>query len=1815
MGELSANQFFKGLNSDDEDRILEPGEYRYALNIRSGSSDSDNIGAVENVKGNVKIEFDLPEGDNICIGTHFDKENVTVFYFIYNSNGNHRIQRFYPEQDKIELILEAESLNFDKNHLITHANLVDEDKLYWTDNFNPPRKINIDKANDTDKFREFNLYFGLDAEELWDNQAVDYNLRLIAPDGINNVFDTPITTIQGLTYEETAREIARCINQTAPFKNSIEAEACGRYVSCKMKYQGDYQPIFYSSVHDVIAVPQNYYVKPLISEVMERIKAPAKCEPTVSLESDPSRSTNYLLKKLFQFRVRYYFDDFEKSVLGPISCLSIDETSCDAEISDSPFNCIKVNFTEDKLNDINFLAIIKKVELFVREGNDGTWNSVDVIEQEDFGVGENFFRFYNDNSYTAIDDITANKFSDSVPLLSATQEFVKNRLYDGNTLEGYDPTCIDAEIEVTYEEAPDTETYSITGKVIIVNPFVELGNFVEYQPIHDLQDGNGTVWGGFGATTVVGGVGTDYKQTLPLDGFTVYLAGTDLYGVSKQVAPSINNAVYLQNNVMNSDNGQGRRNAIRDGIKDDLLYSEFTIKNVPPGRYVVRVASHLTTEDDLNDPSRKYQGTSTNVFEMGGSTRTEIEIVVTNSNVDIGEIKVADLTDPGFISDTESVTGYVVGNDIPTSNWANPSQPTEEELMADVRIEQARVEFNKGFPPFLIFGNNRHRYTDHNGYFFYASSLHQIAGIKVDNDASKTRVLQYGMSPTTYKTDGTIFNGGLFGELNQVIVRATSNDVKNFGRTRLIGRVTNAGGDGVKGVTVVNTKGDVQESDLNGYFQIITYGDTREYDINSGSYTGERRVIYASGEVGCQYEFDPLFEDYFLPITSSGNYNFNNPFDLQVVSATLLIGAVNNGFKRGWDGSFGLMYLDFASRNNLVNTSDKTKVHINFYTEPDENGVLYPAGKPVLTWKINHRPPEWATHYVWVRTRNEALNDYLQFVSNSVEYLDDFDNTSTFNNATKIRIDISNIGDYKTKFPNSQVGIIPDNEYRVRFIRNSSGNLFSDYIDMEIIEATSSTITIYQNFALGQLSQGVLFEIYRPKREAQERLYYEFGECFLIEDGFHKGATSDQKLWRFTDNFFSGGNVGFISDQEHNLNVGDVINVAQDKGFTNASYEGEATVLTVIDDFTIVTDIPFVTATGPEPGEISIPASGVFLNGDAYYRLRNMPTSTGSKQELIDDASVSDFFQSRFSCLGRVSVENTDQGQIRRDTLVRFSGKIFPETKINGLSTFDALDSKPLPQENGPIYKLQLAENVLIAIHQLRWTSIYIEERLITSPDGTEQLSITNEVIGATRTLRGKWGTVNPESVDEHEGNIWAWDLNKGEVIRYSNNGLQPISDYKMSNYFATKSKTYLNLPRIDALKAYGVYDPFFDEYILSFADVKESDIEVITDEIEQFEGVEDPRLPPEVPPDNIVELDPLPNKPQRKTSGRVTEGTRGRRSTAKAGIDCLYREDITQTVEFSTSYLVPFNVAGSIDPLMTTTIPATGNDVIEVTATNPNSSVVISPSGNAILSGPNPSFTDTQLIICAGNNSQPFKVIHQYSDCEPQEIALLYPGQCVLITREAGEVTTCGDIWTATPLEICGDTAPEEAIIVKGETIAFSERLTRWTTFYSFEPEFYSKTAQDIVSFKSGELWRHNVGDDDSYNNFYGEQFTSRIRSLFNEAPGKVKVLRAISIESDYAWSVREVVIPPNQKYPQGMVSRIKKGKFKNKEGVYYSEFLKDLNTPNAASQIEALVNGRDLRGKVAEIELENDDTHLVVLFAYNVLHSASEMSKKATP
>lgn len=133
------------MNSDLDDRFIEQGDYRYALNIRNSRSDGEGQGAIENTKGNTLVAFDLPVGNNKEIGSYYDTVNNLAYYFVWNSGSNHLVLEYNPSINDIRFVLQSTLLGFDTSYPILHIVKID-DLLYWTDGLNEPRYLNIQNA-------------------------------------------------------------------------------------------------------------------------------------------------------------------------------------------------------------------------------------------------------------------------------------------------------------------------------------------------------------------------------------------------------------------------------------------------------------------------------------------------------------------------------------------------------------------------------------------------------------------------------------------------------------------------------------------------------------------------------------------------------------------------------------------------------------------------------------------------------------------------------------------------------------------------------------------------------------------------------------------------------------------------------------------------------------------------------------------------------------------------------------------------------------------------------------------------------------------------------------------------------------------------------------------------------------------------------------------------------------------------------------------------------------------------------------------------------------------------------------------------------------------------------------------------------------------------------------------------------------------------------------------------------------------------------------------------------------------------------------
>ena len=83
--------------------------------------------------------------------------------------------------------------------------------------------------------------------------------------------------------------------------------------------------------------------------------------------------------------------------------------------------------------------------------------------------------------------------------------------------------------------------------------------------------------------------------------------------------------------------------------------------------------------------------------------------------------------------------------------------------------------------------------------------------------------------------------------------------------------------------------------------------------------------------------------------------------------------------------------------------------------------------------------------------------------------------------------------------------------------------------------------------------------------------------------------------------------------------------------------------------------------------------------------------------------------------------------------------------------------------------------------------------------------------------------------------------------------------------------------------------------------------------------------------------------------------------------------------------------------------------------------------------------------------------------------------------------------------------------------TLTYADNVGGWVSFYSFYPDWIIGMNQHLYTFKNGNLYKHN--ENALYNNFYGEQFSSRVTSVFNDTPLQNSIYKTMNLESDNPW------------------------------------------------------------------------------------------------
>ena len=155
MAEIKNTFLKQKMNQDIDSRLLPNGEYREAINLMISRSEGSTVGEFENALGNTSIRS-LNEDNAVIIGHYVNETTNKVYLFATDYNEVNGVRSVGAKNFIYELTLEGSFnlvtlvtgnfLNFNQSFPVIGVNLV-EDLLFFTDNLNQPRKINISLAN------------------------------------------------------------------------------------------------------------------------------------------------------------------------------------------------------------------------------------------------------------------------------------------------------------------------------------------------------------------------------------------------------------------------------------------------------------------------------------------------------------------------------------------------------------------------------------------------------------------------------------------------------------------------------------------------------------------------------------------------------------------------------------------------------------------------------------------------------------------------------------------------------------------------------------------------------------------------------------------------------------------------------------------------------------------------------------------------------------------------------------------------------------------------------------------------------------------------------------------------------------------------------------------------------------------------------------------------------------------------------------------------------------------------------------------------------------------------------------------------------------------------------------------------------------------------------------------------------------------------------------------------------------------------------------------------------------------------------------
>ena len=179
----------------------------------------------------------------------------------------------------------------------------------------------------------------------------------------------------------------------------------------------------------------------------------------------------------------------------------------------------------------------------------------------------------------------------------------------------------------------------------------------------------------------------------------------------------------------------------------------------------------------------------------------------------------------------------------------------------------------------------------------------------------------------------------------------------------------------------------------------------------------------------------------------------------------------------------------------------------------------------------------------------------------------------------------------------------------------------------------------------------------------------------------------------------------------------------------------------------------------------------------------------------------------------RVSTIYEDYKEEHKKYSLIYSGLYNSNSGVNNLNQFIQAEkiTKDINPIHGSIQKLHTRDTDLVTLCEDKILRILANKDAVYNADGNPNLTATQNVLGQTVPFSGEYGiSTNPESFASEAYRAYFTDRVRGTVMRLSKDGLTPISNHGMKDWF--KDNLKLNNT------AFGSYDDKKEEYNLTLS-------------------------------------------------------------------------------------------------------------------------------------------------------------------------------------------------------------------------------------------------------------------------------------------------------------------------------------------------------------------------------------------------------------